>query len=178
MREGLWLPVFGGRKYPSNHPWINQAPECLGCRLTDCGVSTVCFVLGIVTIGSRTIATVGSKITKLTQSSAFAVQAGATMAVLLSTAIGLPVSTSHCLVGALIGTGIAGKYAVPPELGAPNRNAPLDLNVLKKIVLAWVVTIPLSVVLALSVYVPLRGALSTAVSAGSPANASSMTPPL
>ena len=85
MREGLWLPVFGG----------------------------LCFVLGIVTIGSRTIATVGSKITKLTQSSAFVVQAGATMAVLLSTTIGLPVSTSHCLVGALIGTGIAGKYAAP-----------------------------------------------------------------
>ena len=77
--------------------------------LTGC---TVAFVT-IVTIGSRTIATVGSKITKLTQSSAFVVQAGATMAVLLSTTIGLPVSTSHCLVGALIGTGIAGKYAAP-----------------------------------------------------------------
>ena len=46
MEEGLWLPILGG----------------------------LCFVLGIVTVGSRTIATVGSKITKLTQASAFSVQ--------------------------------------------------------------------------------------------------------
>lgn len=46
MEDGLWLPILGG----------------------------LCFVLGIVTIGSRTIATVGSKITKLTQATAFSVQ--------------------------------------------------------------------------------------------------------
>ena len=46
MEQGLWLPILGG----------------------------LCFVLGIVTVGSRTIATVGSKITKLTQATAFSVQ--------------------------------------------------------------------------------------------------------
>ena len=46
MEGGLWLPILGG----------------------------LCFVLGIVTIGSRTIATVGNKITKLTQATAFSVQ--------------------------------------------------------------------------------------------------------
>ena len=146
-------------------------------------------VLGIVTVGSRTIATVGSKITKLTNSSAFAVQSGiriarllasfylsklcvssqalwlitsvasctgATIAVLLSSAVGLPVSTSHCLVGSLVGVGFAAKHSG----AAASRVAPLDLGVLKKIVVAWIVTIPLAVVLALLVYVPLRSALS------------------
>jgi phosphate/sulfate permease len=130
LEEGLWLPVLGG----------------------------LCFVLGIVTVGSRTISTVGSKITKLTQSTAFAVQSGATLAVLLSTAVGLPVSTSHCLVGALIGTGVAGKYTSSnsssggggiagseQEAKAPSaRNAPLDLTVLKKIVLAWCASLTLT----------------------------------
>ena len=135
-------------------------------------VRRLCFVLGIVTIGSRTIATVGSKITKLTNSSAFAVQSGATLAVLLSSAAGLPVSTSHCLVGALIGIGIAGKFveSTPTTTSqrhqsvsmgaAESRHAPLDFKVLQKIVLAWVVTIPLAVALALTVYVPLRAVLS------------------
>ena len=129
MKDGASLPIFGG----------------------------LCFVAGILAVGSRTIATVGSKITKLTHSSAFAVQAGATLAVLLSTAIGLPVSTSHCLVGALIGTGVAARYT--PSTDGRER-APLDLKVLRKIVVAWVVTIPLAVVLALAVYVPLRATLS------------------
>jgi phosphate/sulfate permease len=123
-------------------------------------IGGLCFVVGIVTVGSRTIATVGSKITKLTNTSAFAVQSGATLAVLLSSAAGLPVSTSHCLVGALIGVGIAGRFS--PTAQAAGRVAPLDFSVLKKIMLAWVVTIPLAVVLALAVYVPLRAALSQA----------------
>lgn len=135
-------------------PWLSMA-------------GGLCFVLGIVTVGSRTIATVGNKITKLTQATAFSVQSvrrlnpaavflpvrlplvirrlslgmvkqGATLAVLISTAVGLPVSTSHCLVGALIGVGIAGKCAASSENGAPTtRNPPLDFTVLKKIVLAW-----------------------------------------
>ena len=82
------------------------------------------------------------------------------MAVLISNAIGLPVSTSHCLVGALIGTGFAAKI-FPYEGG---RSPPsLDVAVLKKIVLAWVVTIPLALALALMLYVPLRAALAEEV---------------
>ena len=61
----------------------------------------------------------------------------------MSTAIGLPVSTSHCLVGALIGVGVAGKYSgAQAAEGETPRNAPLDLTVLKKIVLAWYALLP------------------------------------
>jgi hypothetical protein len=117
-------------------------------------VGGLCFVLGILMVGSRTIATVGTKIARLTQSTAFAVQGGATLAVLISSAAALPVSTSHCLVGALIGAGVASRYQLT------SRHTPLDLGVLRKIVLGWVVTIPLAVALALLVYTPLRAGLS------------------
>merc|ERR1711964_926531 len=94
------------------------------------------FVVGIVLLGSRTISTVGSKITKLTPSKSYATQMGAAVAVLCASALGLPVSTSHCLVGAVIGIGVVQKYMTPEA-------TPLSLAVLKKIVLGWAVTIPL-----------------------------------
>merc|ERR1711959_683182 len=67
------------------------------------------FVVGITLLGSRTIATVGTKITQLTPTRSFATQIGAAIAVLASSMMGLPVSTSHCLVGAVIGIGVAQK---------------------------------------------------------------------
>ena len=67
------------------------------------------FVVGIAVLGNRTITTVGGKITKLTPSRSFSVQIGAAVAVLSSTVLGLAVSTSHCLVGSVVGIGIAGR---------------------------------------------------------------------
>ena len=57
------------------------------------------FAVGIITLGSRTIRTVGSQITELTPSRSFSTQIGAAVAVLFSSFLDLPVSTSHCLVG-------------------------------------------------------------------------------
>jgi|EP01047_Picozoa_sp_COSAG01_P067130 phosphate/sulfate permease len=143
-----------------NTPKQSRAISDLQGGLLLPALGGVCFVVGILLVGSRTIATVGSKITKLTTSTAFAVQSGATFAVLMSNALGLPVSTSHCLIGALIGTGIAGK--VQQATCEQGQQAPpeLDVAVLKKIALAWVVTIPLAVALALCLYFPLRAGLS------------------
>ena len=95
------------------------------------------FVAGIALLGSRTIQTVGAKITKLTPSRSFAVQMGTAVAVLSSTVLGLAVSTSHCLVGSLIGIGIAEKLR-------GGSGAQLNLNMLLKIITGWVVTIPLA----------------------------------
>jgi phosphate/sulfate permease len=106
------------------------------------------FVVGIVALGSRTIATVGSKITQLTPTRSFATQIGAAIAVLLSSVLGLPVSTSHCLVGAVIGIGIAQSLS--------GVTAPLSWSVLKRIALSWVVTIPMAMILALVLYYPFQ----------------------
>ncbi len=106
------------------------------------------FVLGILTLGSRTILAVGGKITRLTPSRSFAVQVGTSVAVLSSTALGLAVSTSHCLVGAVIGVGVAGR------LGAGGGE--LNLGMLGKIVVGWLATIPLAMLVAVVLFAALK----------------------
>jgi len=106
------------------------------------------FCFGIVLLGSNTISTVGTKITKLTPSKSYATQIGAAVAVLLSSAMGLPVSTSHCLVGSVIGIGMVQKC-----MGAEGS---LNFGVLKKIVLGWAVTIPLAMLVSVIIFLPLR----------------------
>eukprot|EP00613_Pedinella_sp_CCMP2098_P073243 CAMPEP_0171925118 /NCGR_PEP_ID=MMETSP0993-20121228/23638_1 /TAXON_ID=483369 /ORGANISM="non described non described, Strain CCMP2098" /LENGTH=508 /DNA_ID=CAMNT_0012563593 /DNA_START=91 /DNA_END=1613 /DNA_ORIENTATION=- len=102
---------------------------------------TVAFSSGIIALGSRTISTVGSKITHLIPSRSFASQVGAAVAVLGSSMFGLPVSTSHCLVGSMVGVSLSEKYCgvQGPEL---------DLRVLCKIVIGWAVTIPLAALIS------------------------------
>lgn len=102
------------------------------------------FVVGIAVLGSRTIATVGGKITTLTPSKSFSVQIGAAVAVLSSTVLGLAVSTSHCLVGSVVGVGIAAKIS--------RAGGSLNKGILLKIFIGWGVTIPLSMLVAIIFY--------------------------
>ncbi|KAL1530736.1 hypothetical protein AB1Y20_001635 [Prymnesium parvum] len=111
-------------------------------------LGAVGFVLGILMIGSRTISTVGSKITALTPQRSFSSQIGAAIAVLSSSVLGLPVSTSHCLVGAVFGVTLAEKICGVPDVD-------VDVGTLKKIVIGWVVTIPLAAAVAVCAYFPL-----------------------
>jgi phosphate/sulfate permease len=108
------------------------------------GVGTIGFVVGIAVLGSRTIATVGGKIAKLTPSKSFSVQTGAAIAVLSSSVLGLSVSTSHCLVGSVVGVGLASTFT--------HAGGGLNAKVLGKIVIGWVVTIPLAMLVSMLVY--------------------------
>ena len=103
------------------------------------------FVIGIVLIGERTITTVGSKITKLTPSRSFAVQIGTAIAVLSSTVLGLAVSTSHCLVGSLIGVGMVSKLR-------GDHDGELNAAMLTKIVIGWAATIPLAMIVSVVIF--------------------------
>lgn len=105
------------------------------------------FFLGILTMGRLTIKTVGKGIMRLTPSRSFATQMGAAIAVMLSSALGLPVSTSHCLVGSVVGIGAFEKMA-----GTGSVNA----GTLVRIVLGWVITIPLAMGVALLFFAPGR----------------------
>ena len=98
------------------------------------------FVVGIALLGRRTIETVGGKITRLTPSRSFSVQMGTAVAVLSSTVLGLAVSTSHCLVGAVIGVGIVGRLV--------GEDSELNVSMLKKIVVGWAATIPLAMLVS------------------------------
>ena len=102
------------------------------------------FVFGIAALGSRTIATVGGKITTLTPSKSFSVQIGAAVAVLSSTVLGLAVSTSHCLVGSVVGVGIASRIS--------KAGGSLNGRMLLKIFIGWGVTIPLAMLVAVIFY--------------------------
>jgi len=88
--------------------------------------------LGCLTLGYRVMKTMGSRITKLTNTRGFSVDFGGATTVLLASKLGLPISTSHTAVGAIIGVGLArGLDAV-------------DLKVIKKIIISWLLTLPVA----------------------------------
>ena len=109
--------------------------------------------MGILLLGKRTVDTVGNKITKLTPSKSFCTQIGAAAAVLSSSVLGLPVSTSHCLVGSVAGVGCSAYL-----LG---NKRDLDFAVLKKVVIGWVVTIPLAMAVAVVLFYTLESVVKT-----------------
>ncbi len=94
-------------------------------------------VFGLATYGFKVIATVGTKITELTPSRGFAAEMGAASTVVLASATGLPVSTTHTLVGAVLGVGLA------RGIGA------LNLRVIRNIFMSWIITLPAGAGLAI-----------------------------
>lgn len=99
-------------------------------------------VIGLATWGWRVIETIGKKITELTPTRGFAAEFGAALTILLASKMGLPISTTHALVGAVFGVGLARGLRA------------LNLKTLKEIVISWIVTIPLCALLSiLSFYV-------------------------
>jgi len=111
------------------------------------------FVVGIVTLGKNTIETVGNRIIELTPSLSYSTQMGAALAVLLSSVLGMPVSTSHCLVGSVIGVGLAqSSIAMCTHEEAPKIN----FGIINKIILGWIVTIPLAMVVSAIAFVAAR----------------------
>ena len=93
-------------------------------------------VIGLATYGYKIMATVGKKITELTPSRGFAAEFGAATTIVLASKLGLPVSTTHTLVGAVIGVGFA------RGIGAINT------KVVSGIVASWFITVPFTAILA------------------------------
>lgn len=102
-------------------------------------------VLGLATLGYRVIRTIGTKITHLTPTRGFSAELAAAATVVLASRTGLPVSTTHILVGAVIGVGLArGVDAI-------------DLRVVGKIVVSWIITLPAGGLLAALFFLILKG---------------------
>jgi len=98
---------------------------------------------GCLTWGKRVMQTVGHRITSLTNTRGFSVDFGAATTVLVASKLGLPISTSHTVVGAVIGVGLArGLEAI-------------DLGIIKKIVISWVVTLPIAAATSIGLYLVL-----------------------
>jgi len=101
-------------------------------------------VIGLVTYGHKVIATVGTSITELTPSRGFAATLAAATTVVLASGTGLPISTTHTLVGAILGVGLARGIAA------------LDLNVVRTIFMSWIVTLPAGAILSIVIYFILK----------------------
>jgi len=106
-------------------------------------------VLGLATYGWRVIKTVGRSITELTPSRGFAAELSAATTVVLASGTGIPVSTTHTLVGAVMGVGIA------RGIGA------LNLRVIRNIMLSWIITLPAGGILAILFFYTLKGMFYT-----------------
>ncbi len=102
-------------------------------------------VLGLVTYGYRVMQTIGRRITELTPSSGFCATMAAAATVVLASRTGMPVSTTHIAVGAVMGVGLARGFAA------------LDLRVIGSIFVAWIVTLPVGGILAAILYFILKG---------------------
>ncbi len=97
-------------------------------------------VAGLALYGRRVMATIGKKITELTPSRGFAAELAAAATVVIASGTGLPISTTHTLVGAVLGVGMARGIAA------------LNLSVLKSIAVSWIVTLPAGALLSMTFY--------------------------
>jgi PiT family inorganic phosphate transporter len=96
--------------------------------------------LGTLFGGWRIVKTMGSKITRLTPVQGFCAETGGSITLFLATYLGVPVSTTHTITGAIVGVGTA------------RRTSAVRWNIASNIVVAWIVTIPASALMAALVY--------------------------
>jgi len=104
-------------------------------------------VVGLATWGWRVIETIGRKITELTPTRGFSAEFGAAVTILLASKIGLPISTTHCLVGAVLGVGLARGLRA------------LNLRMLREIALSWIITLPASAFMSIICFYLLKSVL-------------------
>jgi PiT family inorganic phosphate transporter len=97
--------------------------------------------LGTLLGGWRIVKTMGSKITRLTPVQGFCAEAGGSITLFLATWLGIPVSTTHTITGAIIGVGSA------------RRTSAVHWGVASNIVIAWVLTLPAAAIVSAGVYV-------------------------
>lgn len=102
-------------------------------------------VLGLATYGFKVIATIGRKITHLTPSRGFAAELGAATTVVIASGTGLPISTTHTLVGAVLGVGLARGISA------------LNMRMISTIFASWIITLPAGAGLAIIFFFMFKG---------------------
>jgi len=102
-------------------------------------------VAGLMMYGHKVIATVGKGITDLTPSRGFAATLAAAATVVVASGTGLPISTTHTLVGAVLGVGMARGIAA------------VNMNVVRTILMSWIVTLPAGAILAILFFFLFKG---------------------
>ncbi|ECR3120852.1 TPA: inorganic phosphate transporter [Campylobacter jejuni] len=98
----------------------------------------VALVVGLWFLGKKVITTVGSKLATIRPTTGFSAELGASIVILLATQFGIPVSSTHILIGAILGIGVY------------NKNA--NWIMMKPIGLAWIITLPAAGIMAALVF--------------------------
>ncbi len=101
-------------------------------------------VLGIYTWGYKVIYTIGSKITEITPTRGFSAEFATAFTVLVFSKLGMPISTSHVIVGSVLGVGLA------------RGIASMDYRVVKNIIYSWLLTIPIAMAFAAAIFLMIR----------------------
>ena len=108
-------------------------------------VGGIGIVIGLATLGYKVMKTVGENITELTPTRGFSAEIAAATTVVLASYTGIPVSTTHTLVGAILGVGLARGIAA------------IDLRVVGNIFMSWVITLPAGALLSIMFFYMLKG---------------------
>ena len=103
-------------------------------------LGAVGIVSGLAIFGARVLMTIGKKITEITPLRGFSAEFGAATTVLIASRLGMPISTTHTIVGSVIGVGLARGIDA------------LDLGMVRKILYSWLLTIPASVLFSAVIY--------------------------
>jgi PiT family inorganic phosphate transporter len=111
-------------------------------------VGGIGIIAGLAILGYKVIETIGRNITELTPSRGFAAELAAATTVVLASGTGLPISTTHTLVGAVLGVGLARGLSA------------IDLNVVGRIILSWLVTLPVGAGLSIIFFFIMKGIFS------------------
>ena len=101
--------------------------------------SVSAFTLGLILIGRNVIKNVGGSLIEMRPSDAFAIESSNAIVVLTCTLLGLPISGSHVLIFAIIGSGLA-------------KGEKPNWKPLKKMIMAWIVTFPAAAILSAIIY--------------------------
>ncbi|WP_048759488.1 inorganic phosphate transporter [Corynebacterium vitaeruminis] len=141
-----WMQVFTASAFAFSHgsndianalgPFVaildvlktNEIASESGVPLAVMATMGVALISGLWFIGRYVIQTVGSGLTKMHPASGFAAELSAAVVVMIASLLGLPVSSTHILIGAVLGVGIVNRAA--------------NWNLMKPIALAWVITLP------------------------------------
>ena len=97
-------------------------------------------VIGLATWGWRVMETIGKKITELTPTRGFSAEFGAATTILVASKLGMPISTTHCIVGAVLGVGLARGISA------------LNMRTLRDIAMSWIITIPSSAIVCIVLF--------------------------
>lgn len=108
-------------------------------------LGAVGIVIGLATLGYKVIETVGTEITELTPTRGFSAEFGTALTVVFASYTGIPISTTHTLVGAVLGVGIARGIAA------------INMRVMGGILLSWIVTLPAGAILSVLFFFMFKG---------------------